>query len=75
MAVVTKNVPPYTIVVGNPARVVKYRYENPDVISFLQEIKWWDWSDEKIKRNKEFFFKNLALVQNVENELRPLIVD
>ncbi len=48
MAVVTKDVPPYAIVAGNPGRVVKFRFD-PDQIVKLLQIKWWDWSDEKIR--------------------------
>ena len=40
-AVVTKDVPPYAIVVGNPARVRRYRFE-PDLIAELLETRWWD---------------------------------
>jgi acetyltransferase-like isoleucine patch superfamily enzyme len=40
-AVVSKDVPPYAVVLGNPARVVKYRF-SPDVIARLLEEKWWD---------------------------------
>lgn len=47
-SVVTKDVPAYAIVGGNPAKVIRYRFE-PDVIDQLQRIAWWDWSDEKIK--------------------------
>jgi phosphonate metabolism protein (transferase hexapeptide repeat family) len=47
-AVVTTDVPPYAIVGGVPAKVIKYRFP-PDLIKRLLEIKWWDWSDEKIK--------------------------
>ncbi|WP_297965168.1 CatB-related O-acetyltransferase, partial [uncultured Anaerovibrio sp.] len=47
-AVVAKDVPPYSIVVGNPARVIKYRFE-PEVIQRLQKIKWWYWPAEQIK--------------------------
>lgn len=46
-AVVTKDVPPYAIVAGNPARIVKYRFEQ-DVIDKFLEIKWWDWDYEYI---------------------------
>lgn len=51
-AVVTKDVPPYAIVVGVPARVIKYRFEQNE-IDILQKVKWWEWSEEKIKENIE----------------------
>ena len=47
-AVVTKDVAPYTIVGGNPARVVRQRFRD-EVISDLLEIKWWDWPIDKIE--------------------------
>lgn len=49
-AVVTKDVPPYAIVAGSPARVIKYRFSS-DVIDLLLTLKWWDWPFEKIKEN------------------------
>ncbi|MCC0694977.1 MULTISPECIES: CatB-related O-acetyltransferase [unclassified Clostridioides] len=47
-AVVTNNVPPYSIVGGIPAKIIKKRF-NDDIISKLLKIKWWDWSYEKIQ--------------------------
>lgn len=46
---VVKNVEPYAIVGGNPARLIRYRF-SPEQISQLLEIKWWDWDDAKINR-------------------------
>lgn len=47
-AVVNKDVPPYAVVVGNPARVVRYRFEK-DVIAELLKSKWWEKSMEELK--------------------------
>jgi len=47
-AVVTKDVEPYSIVVGNPAKVIKYRYPNED-IQWLLQLRWWDFSRERLK--------------------------
>ena len=46
-AVVTKSVPPYAIVAGVPARIIKYRFEEP-VIERLLQLAWWDWPEERI---------------------------
>lgn len=56
-SVVTKDVPPYCIVGGTPARVIKPRFDE-ETIRKLLEIQWWDWSSEKIKRNRDWFTKN-----------------
>ena len=48
--VLAKEVPPYSVVVGNPAKVIKYRFA-PDAIEKLLRIAWWNWDDEKVKAN------------------------
>lgn len=53
-AVVTKDVMPYTIVGGIPARVIRYRF-NKEQINFLSKLKWWDKGEEWIINNAEFF--------------------
>lgn len=47
-AVVAKDVPPYAVVVGNPARVIRYRFDEA-TIEWLQKLRWWNWAPEKIK--------------------------
>lgn len=49
-AVVTKDVPPYTVVGGNPAKIIRTRFDE-HTITQLCEIAWWNWSREKIARN------------------------
>lgn len=46
-AVVTKNVPPYAIVAGNPARIIRYRFSE-QVIQKLEHIQWWNFPDERL---------------------------
>ncbi|MBD0778833.1 CatB-related O-acetyltransferase [Maribacter sp. ANRC-HE7] len=53
-AIVTKDVPPYAIAGGVPAKVIKYRFSK-DIIDRLLEIKWWDFSDDEIQKNIDFF--------------------
>jgi virginiamycin A acetyltransferase len=47
-SLVTKDVPPYAIVGGNPAQVLKYRF-TPEQIEKLSKISWWDWEEDKIR--------------------------
>jgi len=49
-AIVSKDVPPYAIVVGNPARVIKYRFSKA-LIKKLLKIQWWNWPKTTIEQN------------------------
>lgn len=49
-SIVTKDVSPYTIVAGNPAKTIRKRFDDK-TINLLLKIKWWHWSDKKIGEN------------------------
>ena len=56
-SIVTKDVPDYAIVGGVPAKIIKYRFSKEE-IEILNDIKWWEWPNEKIKQNINYFTSN-----------------
>jgi len=52
-SVVVKDVPPYVVVGGAPAKPLKYRFPQ-DIIDELLKIRWWDWEDERIREAATF---------------------
>ncbi|MBD3817526.1 MAG: type B chloramphenicol O-acetyltransferase [Brevundimonas diminuta] len=48
-ALVTRDVEPYAIVGGNPARVIRKRFDD-DSVAMLLEMKWWDWDDARLRQ-------------------------
>lgn len=60
-AVVTKDVAPYSVVGGVPAKLIKYRFA-PKKIEELLELKWWNWDDETIIKNKQVFINTDDIV-------------
>lgn len=60
-SVVTRDVPPYSIVGGAPAKMIRYRYSQ-EIIDRLEEIKWWNLPDEEIGKRIDFWhIENLTL--------------
>jgi acetyltransferase-like isoleucine patch superfamily enzyme len=65
-SVVTKDVPPYAVVGGNPARIIRYRFGKEE-IAHLLEIQWWNWSLEKIKANVDMLTRHRVLLKHEES--------
>lgn len=57
-AVVTKDIPPYAICAGVPAKIIKFRFES-DMVEKIESLEWWHWSKEKIAANIQYFKKPL----------------
>lgn len=54
-SIITKDVPDYAVVVGAPARIIRYRY-TAEQIESLNKIQWWNWSDEEIRERFNDFY-------------------
>lgn len=65
-SVVTKDIPPYAIVGGNPAKIIRFRYPD-DTIAKLLASKWWDKDDNWIKENSDLFSDVEELLRALEN--------
>lgn len=57
-SVVSSNIPPYAIAAGNPAKVIGYRFE-PEQIEALNLIRWWNWTEDKVKENAPLLYGNI----------------
>lgn len=63
-AVVTKDVPPYSIVGGVPAKIIKYRF-SPDIIKKIIESRWWDYPEDEIKYVSKYFADPLEFINSL----------
>lgn len=66
-AVVTKDVPPYAIVGGVPAKLIRYRFEDQKTIQSLLDAKWWDQPIEWLQKNADAF----SCVDELLNRMKP----
>lgn len=69
-AVVSRDVPPYAIVAGNPARVVKRRFDDQTIAELLA-IAWWDWPEERIRQNLDLLLSGDMAAFLARNRVQP----
>lgn len=64
-SVVAKDIPPYSVAVGNPCEVKRKRFDE-DLIEYLLQIRWWDWDAEKIFKNMDALCSgDLSKIKNI----------
>lgn len=63
---VVKNIEPYTIYGGNPAKFIKKRFSD-EKVEFLLNLQWWNWDEEKIFNNLEMLTSETDNFLNEEN--------
>ena len=68
-SVVTKDVPPYSIVGGNPSKVIRMRFDEK-VISELLKSKWWEGSEKYLKKHGKLFNDPEVFLQNIQGEVK-----
>lgn len=64
-SVVTRDIPPYAVAAGVPARFIRWRYPEP-VIAVLAGFDWWLWDAERLRRNRHLFELDLTAVDPAE---------
>lgn len=66
-SVVTKDIPPYEVWAGNPAKFIRKRF-NDEIIEELLRIKWWDFEDDKLKKHSPLSNKVSEFITSVNND-------
>ncbi len=54
-SIVTKSVPPYAVVAGNPAKIIRYRFST-EIVARLLSVRWWDWNQEDVNAAVPYLF-------------------
>ena len=67
-AVVSKDIPDYAVAVGNPIKVIKYRFSD-ETIKRLKKVKWWDLEFSNLKLVEEYFFEMDTFLDKVESKI------
>ena len=62
--IVSKDVPPYAVVVGSPMKIIKYRFDD-EQIEKLSKIRWWEFDDDKLQKVEKYFFDVEEFIKNV----------
>jgi acetyltransferase-like isoleucine patch superfamily enzyme len=69
-SVVFSDVPPYAVVAGNPARVIRSRF-SPRIVERLLRIRWWDWPEDEIRQHLDWFYRPITeFVERFDAETR-----
>lgn len=73
-ALVVKNVEPFSIYGGNPAKFIKFRYSSKEVLDLLKGVTWWDWPLSRILANSHFFSLNFneISIEKLKEEISNL---
>lgn len=62
-AVVAKNVPPFCVYGGNPAKLIKKRFSD-NLIAILEKVRFWDWTIDAMRKNREIFSQDLSISED-----------
>lgn len=66
-SIVTKDIPPYAICAGNPAKILRFRFDD-DEIELIESLAWWNWDDKKLKENILLFRRPLDEIEMVHDD-------